>query len=90
MVSLSLQYSISYVNASATLYTLFGGIGHRISAPSLFQQCVEADGVHPQALFYDTGLVRCLTRWSSPEAAINGAMSGALLENYTVSLFFFR
>lgn len=35
--------------------------------------------------FYDTGLVCYLTKWSSPETAENGAMSGSLLENYTVS-----
>ena len=35
--------------------------------------------------FYDTGLVCYLTRWSSPEVAQNGAMNGALLENFTVS-----
>lgn len=35
--------------------------------------------------FYDTGLVCYLTRWSSPEVAESGAMSGALLENFTVS-----
>ena len=35
--------------------------------------------------FYDTGLVCYLTRWSSAEVAESGAMSGALLENFTVS-----
>ena len=39
----------------------------------------------PKLYFYDTGLVCYLTRWSSPETAMNGAMSGALLENYVVS-----
>lgn len=39
----------------------------------------------PKLYFYDTGLVCYLTRWSSPEVAENGAMSGALLENFTVS-----
>ena len=39
----------------------------------------------PKLYFFDTGLVCYLTRWSSPEVAENGAMSGALLENYTVS-----
>lgn len=39
----------------------------------------------PKLYFYDTGLVCYLTRWSSPEVAESGAMSGALLENYTVS-----
>ncbi len=39
----------------------------------------------PKLYFYDTGLVCYLTKWSSPETAMNGAMNGALLENYTVS-----
>ena len=39
----------------------------------------------PKLYFYDTGLVCYLTRWSSAEVAENGAMSGALLENFTVS-----
>lgn len=39
----------------------------------------------PKIYFYDTGLICYLTKWSSPEVAENGAMSGALLENYTVS-----
>ncbi|MCR5149729.1 MAG: ATP-binding protein [Clostridiales bacterium] len=39
----------------------------------------------PKVYFYDTGLVCYLTKWSSPEIAEKGAMSGALLENYTVS-----
>ncbi len=39
----------------------------------------------PKLYFYDTGLVCYLTRWSSAETAMNGAMSGALLENYVVS-----
>lgn len=39
----------------------------------------------PKLYFYDTGLVCYLTRWSSPEVAERGAMSGALLENFAVS-----
>lgn len=39
----------------------------------------------PKLYFYDTGLVCYLTRWSSAEVAMNGAMNGALLENYAVS-----
>lgn len=39
----------------------------------------------PKVYYYDTGLACYLTRWSSPEVAENGAMSGALLENYAVS-----
>ena len=39
----------------------------------------------PKIYFYDTGLVCYLTKWSSSETAMSGAMNGALLENYTVS-----
>lgn len=39
----------------------------------------------PKLYFYDTGFVCYLTKWSSAETAMNGAMNGALLENYTVS-----
>lgn len=39
----------------------------------------------PKLYFYDSGIVCYLTRWSSPDTAMEGAMSGALLENYTVA-----
>ncbi len=39
----------------------------------------------PKVYFYDTGLVCYLTKWSSPQVAESGAMSGALLENFAVS-----
>ena len=39
----------------------------------------------PKLYFYDSGIVCYLTRWSSPETAMEVAMSGALLENYTVA-----
>lgn len=39
----------------------------------------------PKLYFYDTGLVCYLTKWSSPETTMTGAMNGALLENYVVS-----
>lgn len=39
----------------------------------------------PKLYFYDTGLACYLTRWSSAETAMNGAMNGAFLENYVVS-----
>ena len=39
----------------------------------------------PKVYFYDTGLVCYLTKWSSPEVAESGAMSGALLENFAIS-----
>ena len=39
----------------------------------------------PKIYFYDTGLVCYLSKWSTPETALSGAMNGALLENYVVS-----
>ena len=39
----------------------------------------------PKLYFYDAGLVAYLTRWSDSETLMNGAMSGAILENFTVS-----
>ncbi|WP_346771756.1 DUF4143 domain-containing protein [Anoxynatronum buryatiense] len=39
----------------------------------------------PKLYFYDTGFACYLTKWSSAETAMNGAMRGALLETYTVS-----
>ena len=39
----------------------------------------------PKMYFFDTGLVAYLTRYSSPEALANGAINGAILENYVVS-----
>lgn len=39
----------------------------------------------PKLYFFDTGLVAFLTRYSSPEILMNGAINGAILENYTVS-----
>ncbi len=39
----------------------------------------------PKLYFYDSGLVCYLTRWSSAEVLLSGAMNGAMLENYVVS-----
>lgn len=39
----------------------------------------------PKLYFYDTGLVAYLTKWSDSETLMNGAMSGAILENFAVS-----
>lgn len=39
----------------------------------------------PKMYFFDTGLVAYLTRYSSPEILANGAMNGAILENFVVS-----
>lgn len=38
----------------------------------------------PKLYFFDTGLVAYLTRYPSPEILQNGAMNGAILENYVV------
>lgn len=38
----------------------------------------------PKLYFYDSGLVAYLTKWSSADTLLNGAMSGAILENYVV------
>lgn len=38
----------------------------------------------PKMYFFDTGLVAYLTRYSSPEILQNGAINGAILDNYVV------
>lgn len=39
----------------------------------------------PKLYFFDTGLVSYLTRYNSPEILQNGALNGAILENYVVA-----
>lgn len=39
----------------------------------------------PKVYFMDTGLVCYLVGWSSAQVAMNGAMSGALFENFVIS-----
>lgn len=39
----------------------------------------------PKMYFFDTGLVAYLTRYQSPEILQNGAINGAILENYVVA-----
>lgn len=39
----------------------------------------------PKLYFFDTGLVAYLTKYTSPEILENGALNGAILENYVVS-----
>lgn len=39
----------------------------------------------PKLYFFDTGLVAYLTRYSTPEILANGAINGAILENYVVA-----
>ncbi|ANU54577.1 ATP-binding protein [Acutalibacter muris] len=39
----------------------------------------------PKLYFFDTGLVAYLTRYSSPEILANGAINGAILENFVAA-----
>lgn len=39
----------------------------------------------PKLYFYDSGLVAYLTKWTDSETLMNGAMSGAILENFVVA-----
>ena len=39
----------------------------------------------PKLYFFDTGLVAYLTKYSSPDILMNGAINGSILENYVVS-----
>ena len=39
----------------------------------------------PKMYFFDTGLAAYLTKYSSPELLMNGAINRAILENYTVA-----
>ena len=39
----------------------------------------------PKMYFFDTGLAAYLTKYSNPEILMNGAINGAILENYTVA-----
>jgi len=39
----------------------------------------------PKMYFFDTGLVSYLTKYSSPEILMNGAINGAILENYIIT-----
>lgn len=48
---------------------------------NLLKRTVKA----PKLYFFDTGLVAYLTKHSSPEILLNGAISGAILENYIVA-----
>jgi predicted AAA+ superfamily ATPase len=39
----------------------------------------------PKMYFFDTGLVAYLTKYTTPEILMNGAINGAILENYVVA-----
>lgn len=75
---IDIQTAKSWVNILETLGIVF--ILHPYSN-NVLKRTIKT----PKLYFYDTGLVCYLTRWSSPEVAESGAMSGALLENFAVS-----
>lgn len=53
----------------------------RSYSDNLLKRTVKA----PKMYFFDTGLVAYLTKYSSAEILANGAISGAILENYAVA-----
>ncbi len=75
---IDIQTSKAWINILETLGIIF--LLHPYSN-NVLKRTIKT----PKVYFYDTGLVCYLTRWSSPEVAESGAMSGALLENFTVS-----
>ena len=75
---IDIQTSKAWVNILETLGIIF--LLHPYSN-NVLKRTIKT----PKLYFYDTGLVCHLTRWSSPEVAESGAMSGALLENFAVS-----
>ena len=75
---IDIQTSKAWINILETLEIIF--LLHPYSN-NVLKRTIKT----PKVYFYDTGLVCYLTRWSSPEVAESGAMSGALLENFAVS-----
>lgn len=75
---IDIQTSKAWVNILETLGIIF--LLHPYSN-NVLKRTIKT----PKVYFYDTGLVCYLTKWSSPEVAESGAMSAALLENFTVS-----
>ncbi len=75
---IDIQTSKAWINILETLGIIF--LLHPYSN-NVLKRTIKT----PKVYFYDTGLVCYLTRWSSPEVAESGAMSGALLENFAVS-----
>ncbi len=75
---IDIQTSKAWINILETLGIIF--LVHPYSN-NVLKRTIKT----PKVYFYDTGLACYLTRWSSPEVAESGAMSGALLENFTVS-----
>ncbi len=77
-VDVDMQTAKSWINILETLGIIF--LLHPYSN-NVLKRTIKT----PKVYFYDTGMVCYLTRWSSPEVAESGAMSGALLENFAVS-----
>lgn len=75
---IDIQTSKNWINILETLGIIF--LLHPYSN-NILKRTIKT----PKIYFYDTGLICYLTKWSSPEVAESGAMSGALLENYVVS-----
>lgn len=75
---IDIQTSKAWVNILETLGIIF--LLHPYSN-NVLKRTIKT----PKVYFYDSGLICYLTKWSSPEVAESGAMSGALLENFTVS-----
>lgn len=75
---ISLQTAKAWINILETLGIVF--LLHPYSN-NVLKRTIKT----PKVYFYDTGLVCYLTKWSSPEVAENGALSGAILENYAIS-----
>ena len=67
---------LSYMEKSGVVFYL------RPFSNNLLQRTIKKT---PKLYFFDTGLVAHLTKYSSPEILMNGAINGAILENYVVS-----
>jgi predicted AAA+ superfamily ATPase len=67
---------LGYMEKSGVIFYL------RPFSNNLLQRTIKKT---PKLYFFDTGLVAHLTKYSSPEILMNGAINGAILENYVVS-----
>ena len=67
---------LGYMEKSGVIFFL------RPFSNNLLQRTIKKT---PKLFFFDTGLVAHLTKYSSPEILMNGAINGSILENYVVS-----
>ena len=67
---------LSYIERSGVIFYL------RPFSNNLLNRTIKKT---PKLYFFDTGLVAHLTKYSSPEILMNGAINGSILENYVVS-----